>query len=151
MVRKKTFVLLELIIAFALVSTCVLPFFRFPYRHMEKEIDLLFQMELERHARNRLVDIQERIYTDPALQRMLFADSIDTSAWEENPAYKVVLPGGIQRTFREKTFLYREKLKKENGGDRWALARIRVAYLNPKDNRKNDASSTGFLVVKEPK
>jgi len=58
---KKTFVLLEILIGFALVSISILPFLRYPYRHMQKEIDMLFQMQLTRYAQERLCEIEREL------------------------------------------------------------------------------------------
>ena len=54
--KKKTFVLLELLIAFALVSISILPFLRFPYLTLKKDLDLFFEMELQKKVENELAD-----------------------------------------------------------------------------------------------
>ena len=71
--RKKPFVLLELLIGFALVSISILPFLRFPHLAMKKELELLHEMELEKAVQMELVNLQ----TEVMQKCELFSDEIE--------------------------------------------------------------------------
>lgn len=83
--KKKTFVLLELLIAFALVSMSILPFLRYPYLTMKKEVNLLFQMELERKAEAELCALFDYAANLNIDYPELFGDNQKTTDLETTP------------------------------------------------------------------
>ena len=97
---KKTFVLLEILIGFALVSISILPFLRYPYRHMQKELDMLFQMQLTRYAQERLCAIEREMCANEIDPEYLF--NTEKKIHELKPALKVIsLPNGWDRRYEE--------------------------------------------------
>jgi len=142
---KKPFVLLELLIAFALVSTCILPFLRYPFKHMEKELDCLFNMELDRQARQRLSEIVANIYCNEVEKETLV--STDVKVKQKKEGVKISLPCGISRKYQERVFLYEAKKKVDKNLKEISLVHARVEYRNPKDKRNILASAKVDLIV----
>ena len=115
--RKKTFVLLEVLIGFALVSMSILPFLQYPYRHMQKELDMLFEMQLTRVAQERLCQIEQEMCEnkiDPkyffntehpkhALPSALKVISLQTG-WERKYQEQIQFEWTAQR--KDEAFLY---------------------------------------------
>ncbi|NGX45099.1 MAG: hypothetical protein K940chlam2_00241 [Chlamydiae bacterium] len=62
---KRPFVLLELLIAFALVSISALPFIRYPLQHLRSEVSNLYVMELEREIDKELAKLQIKLISEP--------------------------------------------------------------------------------------
>ncbi|MBS0629582.1 MAG: hypothetical protein JSS30_05080 [Verrucomicrobia bacterium] len=60
--KRRHFVLLEILIAFALVSISIFPFLHYPFQDMRREMNLLYEMELEKLAQQELTDLQVRLY-----------------------------------------------------------------------------------------
>jgi hypothetical protein len=59
--QKRSFVLLEIIIAFSLVGLCIVPLVRQPLKLYQNEMQFLEKMELERLADWTFTEIKERL------------------------------------------------------------------------------------------
>lgn len=101
---KRNFVLLEILIAFALVGGAILPFLHYPFDHMRKEIDLLFEMELEKIAQKELVDWQIRLYKNEIDPAWIFGD-VKVRRQLNEEEVKVELCKGWNRTYKRKVVL----------------------------------------------
>ncbi len=130
--KKRTFVLLEVLIAFALLSISILPFLRYPYQHMKKELHLLFEMELERIAQNELGKWQENIYKkNDALATRIFHQE-KTSPLISSDPYDVKLSKKIKRTYTKNVYIQWEKQKESENKLRSSLVSIKVEFAAPK-------------------
>lgn len=132
--KKRSFVLLEILIAFTLVSLCTLPFIRYPFQHMQKELDTFFDMELERIAQNELAKLLELLYKQDVPEKILFdTDSKESLMFHDELTVK--LPGGLSRTFPKYAVISREKRKQTNESI-VSLINLHVEFVNPRDRRK---------------
>lgn len=125
---KKTFVLLEILIAFALVSISILPFLRFPYATMKKELDLLFEMELQKKGQNCLVEMTQE-FLEKKLPSSLFFDEEKQQEPVRHETITIQLGKGIERKFEEKVYVQFEKQKKGADQTLYSLGIIRIDYL----------------------
>jgi len=138
--KKRSFVLLEILIAFTLVSVSILPFLRFPFKHMQKEIDMLFEMELERVAQNELTHLQETLYKREVPENVLFVEE-DVKEEDKKKCYRgsgeveLILPGGLKRIYSMRSSISQERKKKLKEGDMVSLINLQVEFLNPEDKR----------------
>ncbi len=130
MTIKKTFVLLEVIIAFALVSIATLPFFRYPFQHMQKELTTLFEMELENFAQNKITKLHEQLLQKKLSQSLIFGDQKQKSPMEIN-FVNIQLAPNISRTYEEKVFVTWEKQKISNDQKITVLVHFKVQYRKP--------------------
>ncbi len=137
--KKRPFVLLEILIAFTLVSISILPFLRFPFLNMQKEIDTLFEMELERVAQNELTDIVEMLLQKNIPETILFAEKKERLSI--GGKVELHLPGGLRRTYQKRASVYWKKQKKVNEKSLFSLVNIRVEFLNPKNKRKKSLTA----------
>lgn len=129
--KRNHFVLLEILIAFALVSVSILPFMHYPFEHMRKEIDLLFEMELEKIAQNELVDTQISLYKK----------EINLDGIIKNEEIHVELLKGYRRTYLKNVTITQEKQKLSDDKVMTVMLKIEVK-LTPKNKKINDTSFT---------
>jgi hypothetical protein len=128
--NKKTFVLLEILIAFALVSVATLPFFRYPYQHMKKELSLFFEIELERVAQNKLCSLQEQLFKKEIAEQLIFGDKAQKKPIETNLITVSLHPDFIH-TYEEKVSVTWEKQKLSNDRNLTALVHFKIQYREP--------------------
>ncbi|NGX38576.1 MAG: hypothetical protein K1000chlam2_01750 [Chlamydiae bacterium] len=123
---KRTFVLLEILIAFALVSISILPFLRYPYQYMKKEIDILFEMELEQLAQKTLAQ----------LHMALYQEENDLVSPKQSNKIEVTLPRGMKRTYlvKAKVKWKKQKRDKDNNILR-SLVDIKLDYYYQNKNK----------------
>lgn len=127
MQRKKTFVLLEILIGFALVSISTLPFLKYPFRHIRQELDMLFEMQITRKAQQRLCEIERQIIQGQLDKSFLFPPEINKSKVLTKKTVAIDLPNHWSRN-------YEELLKLECGAQRkddqfcYSLIHIHLSY-----------------------
>ncbi len=138
MKKKRPFVLLELMIAFALVSISILPFLRYPFLQMKKEIDSLFSIQLEKAAEEELIAMQLLLYENHIPEKQLFAKKkLHNQPLFVDDQFELTLPGSkMKRTYVKKTFVYFDKQKLGQDGTFTSLVTINVHFHDPKDQRK---------------
>lgn len=146
--KKRSFVLLEILIAFTLVSLCTLPFIRFPFQHMQKEMDTLFDMELERIAQNELAKLLELLYKQDVPEKILF-DKESKESLKFQDDHTVYLPGGLSRTFPKYASISRVKRKETNQAI-VSLINLHVEFVNPR-NRKKKSLKADIQVIAQKK
>lgn len=127
---KKTFILLELFLAFALVSCCILPFLRYPFTHVRKELDCLFKMELDRVARNRLSEWFAQLYAHEIDQKLVLTGEKETAL--QTKLVHIALQSGVSRDYVEKVYLYETREKIDANLKATSLMTLRIDYCNPK-------------------
>lgn len=132
--KTHTFVLLEIMIAFALVSATILPFFSHPFQHIQKELSTLFEMELERHAQNTLLTLHTLLYKNEIPQEMLFGDTQQHTPFEIR-MISVELSPNHRRNYEEKVFIEWEKQKTSSDQVAFALIHFKVQYCKPKKKK----------------
>lgn len=130
--RKKSFVLLEVMIAISLVTMVILPFFHYPFQHMKKELKLLFEMELERHAQNTLTNL----HTD-LLQKKFPSGQIFKVREKNPPPYidttvTIELSPGYERKYDEKIFVDCLKTKDTDHQNMVSFIHFTVQYRERK-------------------
>jgi len=138
MKKKRPFILLELMIAFALVSISILPFLRYPFQQMKKEIDSLFSIQLEKAAEEELIAMQLLLYENLIPEKYLFAkEKLHHHPLFVDDKVTLTLPGSrMKRTYVKKTFVYFDKQKLKQDGTFTSLVTINVHFHDPKDMRK---------------
>lgn len=134
MKKKRTFVLLEIVIAFAIVSVAILPFFSHPYQHMRKEMDILFEMELERHAQNKLAEVYELLIKKEIPEQIVFGDLKQKNPYEAN-IITVKLGKNFVRDYQEKVFIDWHRQKLSNDRIFYSLAHFNITYSSPRKKK----------------
>ncbi len=128
MVRPKTqrpLILLELVIAFALVSASALPFIRSPLRSLSKELELLFCMELERIAEEELINTRAAMYMDEDLSKSLQAQE---KIVYQKKVRECKLSGELSRRFEKEIILIKKGSKKGADEKETNLWKIQVIF-----------------------
>ena len=121
MVKKRSFILLELVIAFALVSMSALPFIRYPLQHLRSLVTDLYVMELEREIDRVLAKLHIDLIQDPKeLQQEILLN--------------VRLNQEMQRSFKGKITVKRtgHKVDKEEQECTLLTAKVEVARPHKK-------------------
>ena len=99
--RKKPFVLLEILIGFTLVSVSILPFLRYPFRHMREELNMLFEMQITRHAQERLCEIEREFIQQQIDGGLAFPDEIKKKKRISQGTVSIPLPNEWERSYHE--------------------------------------------------
>lgn len=144
--KKKPFILLELLIAFALVSSSILPFIRYPYEQMKKEIDLLFEMEIAHQAEEILGEIQAEIYQNKVPLEVLFNSDSKATYGDEKPLHIHI--ADMKRKYRIQTYIFSKKQKKGPDGTEWALATIKLVISSKKKEKKPFRTEAKMVIEK---
>jgi hypothetical protein len=141
----RPFILLELLIAIALVSASMLPYIRYPVQHLSREVDTLFRMELSRQAEEILVDLQ-------AMHRMgtLSKKCLDEERDElyETKRITITLPGDLSHTYERRTILRLQRKKKTEEKES-ALMKAIVSYHRPSRSKAVLQVETLLLYTEE--
>lgn len=145
MKKKKNFILLELLIAFALVSSTIIPFLRFPYTQMQQEIEFLFEMELERIACQILAEKQIELYQNKIPAEVLFGNQTFLPLKED----LTVSLYEMQRKFIKKISIKKEKQKTDKNLTQFSLIAIQVDIYSLKNRKKPVLSSKARIIAEK--
>lgn len=104
-IQKKTFILLELLIAFSLVAFSIVPFIRFPLHQIKKETDFLFRMELERIVNNTFCHMMETILQKEIPEQNLFIKNKKLNLNNLEKEIKIFFSEAVQRTYFCENFI----------------------------------------------
>jgi hypothetical protein len=115
---KRPFILLELLIAFALVSISALPFIRYPLQHLRWEVSDLYVMELEREIDKTLSKLQIQLFSEPVES-------------EKEILLKVRLNEEMSRSFHGKITVKRTGHKIDKAGKECLLMTAKVEVKGP--------------------
>lgn len=131
--------LLEVMIAFALISISVLPFLRYPSQQMTKEMELLFSMKLETIAMEELAKMRtEVLYSDFfKIDKIFDPKNADKSPIEVDKEFVVTLPGKFRRTYIKKNYLYWDSQKKDKDNTLSVCFVCETEFWDPKAPKKN--------------
>ncbi len=123
----RSFILLELLIAIALVSGSALPFIRYPIQHLSREIETLARMELARGAEETLVDLQA-LHRSGKLSRKWLEQEGDELY--EQKKISLTLPGDLTYLFERRITLHLER-KKKIADEEFALVKAMISFHRP--------------------
>jgi hypothetical protein len=144
--KKIPFVLLELLIGFALVSTCILPFLRFPYLALKKELELLFQMEFEKKAQIELVHFQADLMSHHIDKDILFDKKMEPFR-QEIPSCAIILTHSIKRKVDIVRTVFAEKQKEGKDQKTYSLLNIQIDIYPYKKRIHPITSAKSYLIA----
>lgn len=124
--RKKTFVLLEIIIGFSLVTLSILPFLRYPFRYMHAELGMLFEVQLTRVAQERLCALERQMYEGQVDESFLFGEKAKKAVYSTVPT-SIKLADGWQRQYTEEVRFVRSAKRKDDEYV-YSLVSIQLSY-----------------------
>ena len=132
--RRKTYLLLELLIAFTLLSLCALPLVRNPMQAAKEEIAAFERMELERHAELAYASLLEKFHRNEIAWKTFDAKTLPSlPAFQEKTV--IELPGVLKREYDKKIFLWTKGEKKGPDDEDVRLIAIKILFA-PKDRAK---------------
>ncbi len=124
--KKKTFLLLELLIGLFLLSTCALPLVHLPMQTLQEAVKSAWRIQMHHYADLAFAEIKEKVYTRqvewdemtaPRAQKNLILD--------DEVAYCLPVTG--RRTFCRKGYLHSVG-KKNNEGKEFRLVTCTIAF-----------------------
>lgn len=134
MKKKKAFLLLELLIAVTLVSTCSLLIGGNPMKIMLSDVSSLEKIELHRISENSLAKIKTDLY-----QNKIPWKGLEKYIYENPEEVKLSLLGFSKNRFKEiHTFEALAHKEGENGEESLKL-KVTIAYVPKSKRNKNDA------------
>ncbi len=129
--KKRPFVLLEVLIALLLVTLCIVPLLRGPILQYRMEIRAIERLEKQRVADWTFTEIQEQLLKNEIAWNDLPVKNKTTRRWELPPA-QIQIPGcapqWVSRFVSLKCELEKEGLK----GEQYKRLCLRI-YFSPKD------------------
>lgn len=144
--KKRNFVLLEVLIAFAIVSCCILPFLHEPFTQLKNELNMLFEMKLQLLAQEELSKLEINLLENRVDASHLFSTKHPLHR-EEPLTLKL---GKTQQTFVKKTSIFCEK-QQTNEETHWALVTCKVTYSRKVKGKDNAIVSAHTEVVAQKK
>ncbi len=131
---KRSFLLIEIIIAFALITLLIVPLIRNPIYFFRSQIQSLEKLENERIADLTFLDVKLKIYKDPNKLIKNLATTKDTADINYLKSYKLntFCNKKVERSYK----IYsknKEKTTKEN--EKYKLLTI-IIFLKPIDQTK---------------
>lgn len=135
MKTRRSFVLLEILIALLIVSTTAVPLFKHPFQHMKLELETLYQIELERVAQNRLAKVQEDLLRGNIDSELFFSDKNSEEPLSVE-IISVILADGFQKKYEETIKVEWKKQKVSNDRMFTTLVECKIAYRKPNRSRK---------------
>lgn len=131
--KKKPFVLFEVLLGFALVCGAILPFLHYPFEDLKKEIELLYEMELERIAQNLLAETEIKLYRNEISSKWIFTKEEKTKQVNpDNDQITVELSKNWKRTFVKKIFVSWDRQKLSDDRLQSVLLIIEVQFFRQK-------------------
>ncbi len=148
--KKSPYLLLELLIAIALILLCASLFVQTPLKSIQKEIILLEEMELERHADNLFIETKRMLYRNMIPWENLSGKEICEMSFE-----KFQLKGISHKTWNSVVTIDGSEQKTGINGEDCRLLRITVLFQSPKEKRSFSyrvlAKKEGLLLQEGPK
>lgn len=147
--KRRHFVLFEILIAFALVSLSIFPFLHYPFEHMRKEIDLLYEMELEKLAQSELINLQVQLYKKEISQSKLFGKEggkIEMCIGEE---VKVEPFSGWSKSYIKKVSIEQTKQKIGEDKTETVLLHLEVQFIDQKKKETALIAASDIVVQKK--
>lgn len=141
MKKKHPFVLLELMIAFALVSLSTLPFIRHPLQHLKGEVSELYVMEIEREIDKQLAKIHIELLTNPK-------EILEEKKIVQELSLPIRLDKTLERSFKGKITLRRSGYKTDKDSAKCALIAAKVEVFGP-HKRPMITRRTFFIMAEE--
>jgi hypothetical protein len=133
----RPFLLLELLIAFALVALCSLPLIHTPYSFLRHEIVSLEKIELSRKARSACAESLAKFYSHEIKWEELPHEANLTFPLSQPQLFKLGLKGISDRTFRlSSRFILKSHFKDQNQSEH-RLGYIEVT-IEPTSKKKGD-------------
>lgn len=147
---KKTFLLLEVLIAIFIVSMCLVPLIQNPIQSFRAELRLLEEMEGERLADWTFSEIKEKLLKNEIPWEKLPAQGIKTSPFTLPCASIFISNGKSKKIERSFTLECGKRGEKEGfGGETYRIIKANVSFKPPLSKKNQYLFS--IMVRKIPK
>ena len=132
--NKRSFLLIEVIIAFALVTLLIVPLIRNPIYFFRSQIKSLEKLECERIADLTFLDLKLEIYNDQNKFTKNLARSKKDTPYETLDTYKLVT-FNKKKIARSYKIYSKNKEKETKDNEKYKLLTIRI-FLRPTDQKR---------------
>jgi len=149
---RRHFVLLEILIAFALVSIAIFPFLHYPFQDMRREVNLVYEMELEKLAHNELIDLQIQLYKNEINPQLIFGEK-KKSQLASFETVKVQPLQRLSKDYLKTVTIEKQNQKVSEDKIKTVLLNLKVCFyaLNDRASPLVSADSTIVVQTKEKK
>jgi hypothetical protein len=126
--KRKPYLLLELLIAFTLVALCALPLVHDPLHSLRSEIQIFEKVELERLAEVSFADLKAELYRNE-----IPWEAFDTSKYKlhKQDSVRIQLKGVCERTYLRSYYLSTKYHKKAADQEDHRIVNIKIAFTKP--------------------
>jgi hypothetical protein len=153
MYRKYSYLLLEILIGFSILSMCVLPLARNPYFFFQTELKSLEQIELCRLAEHHLADVMHKLYINEIpwekVSKLEESKSLISQVQENK---KNELDNGLLSKVPFQIHIWSIKKKVDKNNDEYHLVNIDVSFFphwKKHNKKKPQVFSYKVLLKKE--
>ncbi|NGX52273.1 MAG: hypothetical protein KR126chlam5_00569 [Candidatus Anoxychlamydiales bacterium] len=131
--NKRSFLLIEVIIAFALITLLIVPLIRNPIYFFKSQIKSLEKLECERIADLTFLDLKLEIYNDKSKYTKNLARSKKDTPYETLDPYELVT-FNKKKIARSYKIYSKNKEKETKDNEKYKLLTIRI-FLRPTDQK----------------
>lgn len=145
--KRKAYLLLELLIAFSILSLCIVPLVRNPMHTAKQEIYSFERMEVERLAELAFAELLEKLYSKEIPLKAFEGD--DSTPFFQDKV-KLNLPGILKRTFKRQVFIWTKTEKQGTEQNCYKLVNAKVTFQPLKKPKKFSSSFTTRFFIEIP-
>ena|SRR5579872_3138184 len=125
--RKKPFLLLEILIAISLILLCIVPLVVKPLQFFQAEKNLLWEMEGERLADWTFSEIKEQLLKNEIPWAKLPKDKRTSKPFRLNDG-KISIPGSGERSIRREFTLHCKKEHEGFNGEVYRMFTVQISF-----------------------
>jgi hypothetical protein len=130
--KKHSFLLLELMVALALVSTCAIPLVRTPFLYMRRQTLALEEIQLHLESEKALGFIKEKFYRNEIAWKDLDSGQKKPLVLSEDSLDLPNLGASYHRTCRIKSV----QIKDGKNEEIWAKVILEINFTQPRSKKK---------------
>jgi hypothetical protein len=147
--KRKAYLLLELLIALSLLVLCAIPLVRNPLFLARKEIATFEKIEMERLAELAFAELLEKLYQNEIPLKLFEETNMPKDPYQRDVA-SVDLPGILNKKFTREFFLWMPARKLGTDQNEFGLLHIKIK-LSPFGKNKDATRNFSYRVFIEIK
>ena len=140
--RRKAYLLLELLIAFSILALCAVPLIRNPMHSARSEMESFERMELEREAELAYASILEQMLCNTIAWKSLLAEKLPKEpSLEERIVIEV--PGVFKREYKKEIYLWTKASKQGFKEEQLRLVAMKLVF-RPMGKKKTESIAFNY-------
>ncbi|MES2344546.1 MAG: hypothetical protein V4494_01215 [Chlamydiota bacterium] len=144
--KRKAYLLLELLIALSILALCALPLVRTPLFSARQEIAAFEKMELARLAELGFAKIFEQLHQNEIPPKAFEAKTLQNTPYLKDTVV-IDLPGILNKKFNREFFLWTHAQKEGPEQNEFKIVRIKITFTPFETTKKKSKSFTYSVFI----